>query len=360
MAKRASSSERIKKQAVVRKNLFLRDELVAAVCKYFCRGFTVAEIIDEVKRNVGVPLNREEPYRLIAFAAQKGWLRFQAPLSYDAADQIRERFPYLADVRVVRTGVSDDISFHVASVLMDEVCSLSRSRPSHSEVHIGFAGGVALRKTARIFSEMLKEPKEDLPKKIVFHAMVAGFNMEDPSTEPNGFFTYFAGEPALQVKTSFLGLLAPGIVKTAEMEKLKSIEYIRDAYERAKEIDIVVTAAGGHWQQGHSGLRSLYKQWASRSLDQLNKAGCIGDMMWRPLGKDGPLDIKTEMQTVTLMDLRDLPDFIKQKKKVLLLLGPCGDCGGPKEEVLKAILNYERRLITHLVVDSRSARGLLG
>lgn len=359
MAKKASSSERIKKQAVVRKNVFMRDELVAAVCKYFCRGCTVAEIVDEVKQNLGITLKREDPYRLISFAARRNWLRFQAPLSYETADQIKNRFPHLTDVRVVRTGVSDDISFHVASLLMEEVCSLGRTRSPSSEVHIGFAGGVALRKTARIFSEMLKEPKEDLPNKIVFHAMVAGFNMEDPSTEPNGFFTYFAGEPSLKDRVRFLGLLAPGIVKPAEMEKLKSIEYIRDAYERAKEIDIVVTAAGGHWQQGHSGLRNLYSLWASRSLEQLNKAGCIGDMMWRPLGKEGPLDVKTDMQTVTLMGLQDLPEFIKQKKKVLLLLGPCGDCGGPKEDVLKAILNHKQRLITHLVVDSRSARGLI-
>jgi DNA-binding transcriptional regulator LsrR (DeoR family) len=359
MVKRACSSERIKKQAAVDHNLFLHDELVAAVCKYFCRGMPVAEIRDEVERKLGISLNREEPYRLIAFAAQRGWLRFQAPLSHEVADQIKDRFPKLANVRVVRTGVSDDISYHVASMLMDEVCSLSRMRSTNSEVHIGFAGGVALRKSARMFSEMLKEPREDLPKKIVFHAMVAGFNMQDPSTDPNGFFAYFAGEPALQVKTSFLGLLAPGIVKTGEIEKLRSIEYIRDAYERAREIDIVVTSAGGHWQEGHSGLRNLYSLWAPQSLEQLNRAGCIGDMMWRPLGKDGPLDVRTDMRTVTLMELSDLPGFIKQKKRVLLLLGPCGNCGGPKEDVLKAILAHKQRLITHLVVDSRSARGLM-
>jgi len=358
--KRATSSERIRKQAAVGRNLFQHDELVAAVCKYFCRGMPVAEIIDEVRQKLKITLKREEPYRLIAFAAQRGWLRFQAPFAHELAAQIQERFPRLADVRVVRTGVSDDISYNVAAMLLKEVCGLSRSRSSKSEVHIGFAGGVALRKSARIFSEMLKEPRADLPRKIVFHAMVAGFNMQDPSTDPNGFFTYFASEPALQVKTSFLGLLAPGIVKTSEIDKLRSIEYIRDAYERAREIDIIITSAGGHWQEGHSGLRNLYSLWAPQSLEQLNKAGCIGDMMWRPLGRDGPLSIRTDMRTVTLLELGELPDFIKQGKKVVLLLGPCGDCGGSKEEVLSAIVNYRQPLITHLVADSRSARALLG
>ena len=359
MAKRACNSKRIKKQAAVNPGLFQHDELVAAVCKYFCRGMPVAEIKEEVQRKLGIPLNREEPYRLIAYAAQRGWLHFQAPLSHEMTDQIRNQFSNLSNVRVVRTGVSDDISHHVAAMLMDEVCSLSKERSPSSEVHIGFAGGVALRKTARMFSEMLKEPREGLPGKIVFHAMVAGFNMQDPSTDPNGFFTYFAGEPALQVRTSFLGLLAPGIVRTAEIEKLRSIEYIRDAYKRAGEIDIIVTSAGGHWQEGHSGLCNLYSLWAVQSLQQLNTAGCIGDMMWRPLGKNGPLEVQTDMRTVTLMELSDLPRFIKQRKKVILLLGPCGNCGGPKDDVLKAILTHKQSLITHLVVDSRSARGLL-
>lgn len=320
----------------------------------------MTEIRDTVKQRLGIFLNREEPYRLLAFAAKREWLRFQAPLSHEVADKIQDRFPKLSDVRVVRTGVSDDISHHVAAMLMDEICSPNQLRSANSEVHIGFAGGVALRKTARKFSQMLKEPREGLPRKIVFHAMVAGFNMQDPSTDPNGFFAYFAGEPSLQVKTSFIGLLAPGIVRPSEIDKLRSIEYIRDAYERVKEIDIIVTSAGGHWQEGHSGLRHLYSLWAPQSLEQLNRAGCIGDMMWRPLGVGGPLEVRTKMRTVTLMELNDLPRFIQQKKKVLLLLGPCGNCGGPKDEVLKAILSYRQRLITHLVVDSRSARGLLG
>ena len=82
-------------------------------------------------------------------------------------------------------------------------------------------------------------------------------------------------------------------------------------------------------------------------------------MMWHPLGKDGPLDIKTNMRTVTLMELKDLAAFINRGKKVILLLGPCGNCGGPKSEVLRSILNCKQKLITHLVVDSRSARGII-
>ncbi len=358
MAKTKSSRETIRRQAARVPDLFTRDELVAAVCKYFCRGMPMAEIRNEIQARLGVALSREEPYRLLSHAAQHGWIQFQAPLAYELAEQMMRSFPRLKDVRVVRTGVSDDISYQVADLLMDQICALSRTRGPNAEVHLGFAGGKALRKTARFFAEMLREPREDLPGRIVFHAMVAGFNVEDPSTDPNGFFTYFAGEPALQVQTRFVGLLAPGIVKPAEIPKLRSVRYIGEAFDRAKEIDIVVTSAGGHWQKGHSGFCSMFGEASPRSLEQLNRSGCIGDMMWRPLGGKGPLEIDTEMRTVTLMELSALPDFINRGGAVLLLVGPCGNCGGPKEDVLSAVLNYRRKLITHLVVDSRSARAV--
>ncbi len=358
MAKTPSSRESLSRQAAREPDLFSHDELVAAVCKYFCRGLPMTELRKEIEAKLGIPLGREKPYKLLSHAAKKGWIQFQAPLAYELAEQMMRSFPRLKDVRVVRTGVSDDISYQVADLLMDQICTLGRARGLNAEVHLGFAGGKALRKTARYFAEMLREPREDLPKRIVFHAMVAGFNVEDPSTDPNGFFTYFAGEPALQVQTRFVGLLAPGIVKPAEIPKLRSMRYIGEAFDRAREIDIVVTSAGGHWQKGHSGFCSMFGQASPRSLEQLNRAGCIGDMMWRPLGAKGPLEINTEMRTVTLMELSALPDFISRGGSVVLLVGPCGNCGGPKEDVLSAILTYQRKLITHLVVDSRSARGV--
>jgi hypothetical protein len=92
MVKRAGTRERIKRQAARDRSLILHDELVAAVCKYICRGLPVAEIRDEVRSKLGISLNREEPYRLIAFAAQRGWLRFQAPLGYEIAEQIKNHF----------------------------------------------------------------------------------------------------------------------------------------------------------------------------------------------------------------------------------------------------------------------------
>jgi hypothetical protein len=63
-----------------------------------------------------------------------------------------------------------------------------------------------------------------------------------------------------------------------------------------------------------------------------------------------------DMRAMTLMELSDLPGFISDKgKHVLLALGPCGVCKTPKGNILRAILDQDPHLISHLVVDSRTA-----
>ena len=95
------------------------------------------------------------------------------------------------------------------------------------------------------------------------------------------------------------------------------------------------------------------------SINALKKAGCIGDMLWHPLGPSGPLEVDTNMRAMTLLELTDLPGFIDDGKRVLLVLGPCGVCNKPKTLVLKSVLSAEPHLITDLVADTRAARGVL-
>ncbi len=335
----------------------LYDEQVSLVCRYFSRGDTPSDIRRILESDHGITLKREEPWQMIGYAAAKGWIRFVAPYERELEEMIRERYGGLS-VTVARTGATEDVSFHVARTLLD----LVRARVVQStaeEVHIGFAGGSSLRAAARILADLLCQPPFDhLPKRLVFHAMVAGFNVQDPRPDPNAFFTYLASGAELPIETRFVALLAPGIVQTRMMGDLKRIPDIREAYDRASEIDIIVTSAGGHWQEGHSALYDLYQRRSRPSLDALNAAGCIGDMMWRPIGAGGPIEVETEVRAMTLMELADLPAFLRQGKQVVLLMGPCGECRGPKSEVLRAILNQPKRMVSHVVVDSRSARGL--
>jgi DNA-binding transcriptional regulator LsrR (DeoR family) len=355
MAKTSARHERIRQQAARDPEKFDDEEIVSAVCKYFVRGLTIAEIRETIQNKLGIALSREEPYRILSFAAQKDRFIYNAPFSSEARKEIIDRHRWLKDVCVVQTGVSDDVSLQCARMLLKRVCDLGKDRAPNSEVHIGFAGGKSLRKTARHFAHMLREPHEHLPRRIVFHAIVAGFNVSDPTTDPNGFFTFFANDPDLQVQTSFMGLPMPGVVPSAEMERLRNISYLRAAFDGVRELDIIVTSAGGHWQQGHSSFCSMFRTASPETVAQLDAAGCIGDMLWRPLGDNGPLRIDMKWRTVTLIELADLPDFVARGKDVLLLLGPCGNCGGPKGEVLRSVLSTPN-LISHLVVDTRSVR----
>ena len=97
------------------------DEVVAAVCNYFCLGFTANEVKEKIKIKLGVTLSREDPYRLLSYAGTHRWLQFRAPMAYDLADRIQESHPWLERVVVPRTAMSDDISFHTAQMLLDDL-----------------------------------------------------------------------------------------------------------------------------------------------------------------------------------------------------------------------------------------------
>ncbi len=356
MAKKASNSSEFRCEPRWAASGMTLEELAALVCKFFIRGKMVSEIVELIKP-YGVEMKREDPYRLISYAAKRGWLRYHAPIEADLRERLKERHTWLGDVEVVQTASSDDVARHAAKLLLRLAREHRRGNPLSEEFHIGFAGGNLLRKTARCFEEMLRTP-DALPKWIVFHAMVAGFNANDPITDPNAFFAYFGPEQALQVRARFVGLLAPGIVDHQELRRLRAIRVIQRAIERASEIDVIVSSLG-HWKNGCSGLYNMYSQESPKSLQQLLAAGCIGDMMWRPIGRRGPIEIETEHRTMTLMELNQLPDFIARNKRVVLLVGPCATCHAAKSEVLEAILaQRDRHLVTDLVVDSRSASGL--
>jgi hypothetical protein len=78
-------------------------------------------------------------------------------------------------------------------------------------------------------------------------------------------------------------------------------------------------------------------------------------MLWRPLAEKSPITTATEYRALTLVELDFLPTFISQGKHVLLMLAPCAQCDRHKGRVLQTILGQTQHLVTHVVVDSRSA-----
>ena len=324
-------------------------ELVTKVCRMFCEGkYTLAQIA----KLLGI--GRELPYRLLQREARLHRFEYVAPLQFDQAHRLETLHPWVR-LRVVHSTDRKDVAFQTAKWLAELIRQHRQEKPERVDVHIGFAGGGLLSETARLPARILRESSEDFRQlTFVFHAIVAGFNSRNPLNDPNAFIGYFADERTLQV--SFVNLLAPGFVTVETARALRTIKPIGDAYVRAKELDIVVTSAGAHWEKKCSRLRQLYEEEGpAESLAELKKANTIGDLLWRPISDTGPVEVETGVRALTLIDLPDLPPLIRAGNKVVMVLGPCGTCGEPKGDVLRAVLGWKGHYVTHAIVDSQTA-----
>lgn len=336
-----------------------RMEKIAAVCRYFCQGHTVREIQGLMEGRFG-RMRREEPYTLLSYAASRGWLEFRSPHHLEYAQMLRERYAWLSDVDVVRTPMIEDVAQRAAHMLLRMVkqkATLKAKRKASEPdlVRIGFSGGVALSHLASAFADLLCRPGPGLPKTIVFHSVVAGLSPTDPSTDPNALFTYFNHKPLMQVDVEFLGLHAPAIVRTNDLDMFLEQHEIQLASRWAKELDIIVTS-GSDWTDRDSLLAGQMRKWDQPGFDKLKELGVEGDVMWRPLGSNGPIEHHTELRALTMKELGELRHFIEKKNgSVLLMMGPCAGCDQHKGRITKIILDLPTSIITHLVVDSRSA-----
>ncbi len=325
------------------------EALVSLVAREFCKG---QQTLSQIAKRLGI--SREQTYPLLRWAASSNRFRYVPPLEEQLSSQLHQEHSWLTRVEVIQTSVAADIAHHTAALLMELIGEHRQQHPDSREIHIGFAGGYLLREAARLFARSLQGTTEDLEGfAFCFHAMVAGFNPLNPMEDPNAFFVYLAD--GLPVESRFVRLLAPGLV-TPEVERtLKPIEGIKEAYQAREKLDIVVSSAGAHWDKGCSRLHKLYSErGATQLIEDLTGARCIGDMIWRPVGRTGPIHMETRLRAMTLLDPSELPGFLQEGKKVLLALGPCYDCGKPKGEILDAVLRWKPRHISHLVVDTGS------
>jgi DNA-binding transcriptional regulator LsrR (DeoR family) len=331
-------------------------EKASVVAALFCKDYRVSEILAYLKDHYGDAgkVSREGVYAILRRAGVKGWFRFQPPPHLVYAEQLRRRYgKVLQGVEVVWTTLNTHVASQAARTLLELVKDYARRDDPKKEVHIGFAGGISIRHLAAAFAQELWQPSELLPEKIVFHSMNAGFDPRDHSTDPNAFVSYFVNEAVMQTKYAFVGLRAPSMVLAEDLSRLKKLVEIEEAYKGADDLDIIVTS-GADWDDPDNSLRLSLERYPD-SKTALEKAGCVGDMLWRPLAKDGPIETETAARAMTLIELSDLPDFIHRGNHVLLVMGPCGGCNRPKGALLQTILNQKQPLVTHIVVDSRTA-----
>jgi DNA-binding transcriptional regulator LsrR (DeoR family) len=363
--------DRLRKQKTSEESV--QDEIVLAlVCHYLLEGLRPSEIKDKITNIHKIPaFDNKDIWGLIAKAGEKKMLSFISPEYNDLSIQIRQAFPFDRPIQahVTMTSFIDDVATRGALVVLRLIKDQVQQQQK-KEVNLGFSGGHTIRKVFRKLAHLLKVPSDSLPERIVFHALVAGFETTVPGTDPTSFFTFLA-DHEIDIDTDFVLFHAPPIVTAeqfCEVLKLPAVKYARDRAD-TNDLDIIVTSAAS-FSHNHSQLKTYYSTYSSETIDRLSADGCKGDMLWLPVNEEGPIDTSTyPYRAVTALELDGFPKRVKCGKNIVLVLGPCavGSCADPAEpyhgalktDVLDAILHFKKQFITDLVIDARTARDIV-
>ena len=329
---------------------------MTAVCELFCSGMPAPEVRDAMEERYGRAgaISREATYDYLNRAADLGWFTYTPPPHREHAQQLLDEYSWLQDAQVVHTATATDVAKAGARMVFDLLV-----RDPRDEVHIGLAGGFMVRRVVEQLARLLCDAArdQDLPALIVFRSLGGESDDEKPAADPTTFFTFFEDQPDLRTKVQFVGFRGPPIARPDHADMLRTLPGMREPFDDAEEIDIVLTS-GALWTDRHSVLRQLLDV-DGDAVERLEQAGCVGDLMRRPIGHGGPLDADTPTQPFTLFELSDLARMVRQGKHVVFTLGPCARCRIPKGELLDAVLACDPPLITHVVTDSRTARECL-
>lgn len=354
---------------------------ICRICEMHLEGISPGDIVERLQseENRKTPYSREIVYRAIRDAARLGYLKFLPPLEYELARKIELRAKWLHSARVVLAVSRDSVANHCAEVVYELIVS----KPEQRVFHIGFGGGRTTSLIAAELARLLSRPLPDRKSKLelVFHSLVPGLDDNKLLTDPTAFFMHFAA-PEVQkwVSVEFLTLHAPGIIRTRERDAVFTHPLIdRVRIKRDDQLDIIVSSVGSMRDQ-HSMITPYTNVWEKEEVDtfkqELTAAGCVGDIMWLPIGPDGPIETELSLMATAMISLKDIQDRIEHgRTRVVLALGTSSLSAGKgpakggepqsekpaKADVLLALLKLGNRkpgpvqLCTDIVVEYDTA-----
>ncbi len=363
------------------------DELIFAVCERFLaqlgkqcgsdedeksgnrqRGAATA-VADWLKRTYGRDdLTRERIYPLFWEAMRRQYLLLFPPRDRFLSRRIVERFELEGRraeddaVQVVNVRGAESPS-HVSSAAADVIYDLvHKLKGKREKVHIALGGGfssmmVAKRLAQRVYSDL------DCPP-LVLHALSAGgFLADQPYKAPVTYFGYFS---EVLPKVEYVGLFSETLVSSEEFDRVRQNPSVRQSFEMAEEVDIVMTsfatAKDPHGMLGQF-LQALLADnaVARQDIERMRQVGWVGDVQFRPYSAKVPIVEECPVRVVTLFEIADLVRLANTPNKyVVLIAGPCSECGMLKTEALLPLMeNPELRLWTHLITDLTTAHALL-
>jgi len=338
-----------------------------------------SSVADWLQNEKGRPdITREKIYPLFWEACNRGFLLLQPPAEHHLRKRLENNFAlyrHPGEITVVNVN-GENAAQHVTSIAADQIVELIDrvgkkkkeqypDDPEKQAVHLGMGAGYATMLVARRLANKIRAGAEVPP--IVLHAISSGgFLPNEPYKSPSTYFSFF--DPAL-MDVKFVALFSATVVTNSDYENQKANPAIRHSFDKRDEIDIVVTslAAADH----EHGLLGRYlshlvdQRLMTRSvLSRMYDAGWIGDVQFRPYSVDGPLPEEVcPVRAVTLFELEELVRIAKDRangKYVVLVAGPCGECGETKKNALRPLLaNESLHMWTHLILDAKTAKELL-
>ena len=331
------------------------DDIIFNVCERFLdrKGATdIAKWLD----SQGFRCTREEVYPLVSEGMRRGYLQLCPPPEMALGHRLGLVYPQVgAGITVLNVRGPMAIEYADAAGARLVLSLIRELSSGKTLVHLGMGGGHTMMLLARHLGELLRaEP--DIPS-LALHALTSGFDVFHPTTAPVAFFSYFS-EAGVQIKP--VGLFSEAVVRWEHYEEIKKLRGVREGFEQAKDIDIVVTSLGSQ-ADPHSLLGSFMEMAPARGRRNLEKAGWVGDVMWRPYSATKPITVNTGVRAVTIFELDDLVKMAQAPgKHVVLIAAPCGFCGKLKVEALRPLLvQPSLRVANHIVMDADTSTALL-
>lgn len=361
-------------------------ELILAVCDRFLAHFdseynprsahvhkgrkgAASAIADWLKTERKRPdLTREKIYPLFWEAARRRILWLRPPYEFDVAQRIADKYEVgdaLDDRRMIEVvGVQGaEAGRHVSTAGAERVLLLIKEIGRRKQpVHLGLGAGHTAMMVARHLADRVRADP-DCPSLVVHAISAGGFQADKPQRCPTTYLNYFDG--AL-TDVRFVALFSQTIASNEEYEQIRKSPDVRAAFDKAGEIDIVVTSFA--WAEDKHGLLRQFLAHLiaesgldSETITKMQEAGWVGDVQFRPYSSEVPLLDECPVRAVTLFELSDLVELTKTEDKyVVLLARPCGVCDELKTPALKPLLTApDLQLWTHLVLDARTASMLL-
>jgi DNA-binding transcriptional regulator LsrR (DeoR family) len=313
-------------------------------------------------------VTRERIYPLFWEAARRGYLSLRPPRDIDLAAKIRDGYGVgtgpddrrSIEVLDVRGG---EAAGHVPTAAADRVLELIREIGQQREpVHVGLGAGSSAMRVAKHLANQIRSD-QDCPD-LVLHALSAGgFQPDRPQRSPVMYFNYFDD---VLPRVDCIALFSPTTVSHADYPRIKQSPGVKTAFDRADEIDVVVTSFA--WVGDEHGMLGQYlkhladaRQLDPQAIKTMRDAGWIGDVQFQPYAASGPIDASAPERAVSLFGLADLVRIAgTEGKHVVLVARPCPHCGKLKTPALTPLLTEPSlRLWTHLIMDVDTAADVL-